>query len=75
MKSIRLNLSDTFAYPDDVETIVKAFAQDGYDCTPEQAHWLWQEYSDSVCAGWMTVRNDGFIVNHCRPYFTVVGMD
>lgn len=77
MKQISLILDNDFEYPRDVDRIVKAFAAEGYWCTPEQAHHLWDKYSDSMYAGWMSLDSylDFDIVMLCRPYFNEIGID
>lgn len=76
MRSIRLNLDEDYQWPEDVKVIIRAFREEGLYCSAQQAHWMWQEYSDSMCAGWMTVHEDDEnIVSKCRAYFTEVGMD
>lgn len=75
MKKIRRTHDQApFAYPDDVERIVQAFANIGLEATPEQANELWLDYSDSMCAGWMTLNGetDDYIIASCMPFFEVL---
>lgn len=44
-------------YCDDVNRIVAVFAYKGYTITKKQAYEAWIKYSDTMCAGWMCMRN------------------
>lgn len=73
MIPIRLKLKpdDTSYYrEDDVRRITQAFANNGMFCSMEQAEWLWESYSDSMCAGWIFIpEDDDEIISCCRPFF------
>lgn len=62
------------SYPKDVTRIVRAFAAQGFHCSRLQARELWEQYSDSMCAGWLIVDSydDVGIVQALRPYFVEV---
>lgn len=45
-------------YCEDVEKIVKAYQKRGIVITDEQAFELWERYSESLFASWMTVPDD-----------------
>ena len=44
---------ENFSYPDDVRRIVELFKSKGIIITPSEAEELWDDYSDSMCAGWL----------------------
>jgi hypothetical protein len=71
MNTIQLKLQHEFDYPADVNRLVIAFAKEGMWCSPEQAAWLWEQYSDSMAAGWMGMDGyaDATLVMVCQPYF------
>lgn len=41
------------AYKADVQRIIQAFADEGYECSPEMAVHLWGVHSDRMSAGWL----------------------
>jgi hypothetical protein len=45
-------------HPDDTQTIVRVIRAKGYECSPEQARELWQQYSRSFAAGWLVLPED-----------------
>ncbi len=49
----KLYLPFEHRYRDDVERIHKILLDRGYDSTLEDCARLWDEYSDSMAAGWM----------------------
>jgi hypothetical protein len=57
-------------YPEDVETIQKAFFKQGFLVTSEIAEYAWHEYSGDMAAGWICLPegDDEFIVRACMPY-------
>lgn len=55
MKKLQLNEqynNDTF-YANDIDRIVKIFADRGYEISASDAVRAWEMYSDSMAAGWM----------------------
>lgn len=60
-------------YRSDVLRIQQAFADAGYDISELEAHALWREYSEDVCAGWLFLPdNDADIVACLRGKFETV---
>lgn len=45
-------------FPDDIARLKSVSQSHGYDVTEEQAIGLWQQYSDTVCAGWLYLPAD-----------------
>ena len=71
MKRIRLEHSPE-DYPADVDRILLALAHHGYLATRQECVALWQQYSDSMCAGWMMLPDsEAEIVSCVRGYFDV----
>lgn len=57
-------------YLKDKERIVEALAMNGYLCTMEQAEAMWQKYSDTYAAGWLSLPSTPIeIYLSVRPYF------
>jgi hypothetical protein len=62
-----------FAYPHDVERIVEACRNQGYSITPSTANWAWEEYSDSMDAGWLHLdKDDVDVVANIMPYLVEI---
>lgn len=53
MKKIIIPLGASFPYKSDVERIVRVLAEREIQCAPLDAQFLWEEYSESMAAGWM----------------------
>lgn len=53
MTRLRLRSAKNFDYPDDVERIVRVFAERGYEISPTEAQEAWKGYSDCLAAGWL----------------------
>jgi hypothetical protein len=56
----KLQLKDTdhfFEYSDDVERIIRIFADRGYEISYMDAAHAWELYSDSMAAGWMSLED------------------
>ena len=56
-------------YSNDIDRIVKVFADRDYDISHTDAIRAWEEYSDSMCAGWMSLGNDDQVFNDAFHYF------
>lgn len=54
--------NETIWYPDDVARIKKILNQRGYDAPDLDIHMAWKEYSDGLCAGWIVLPIDDFVV-------------
>ena len=54
MRVLRYIVADNdIRYPDDVDRIRKVLHEAGFDVSAGEAQRMWDEYSDSMCAGWM----------------------
>jgi len=62
-----------FEYQSDIERIVKIFADRGYEISHEDAVRAWEQYSDSMAAGWMFLdEEDCYVFDNCFLYFEEV---
>jgi hypothetical protein len=69
MKTLRFMYATEPRYPIDVAHIVEAFRQFGLCLHTQDAELAWNEYSDSMCAGWMQLpRTQREIVEVCLNY-------
>lgn len=59
-----------FVYQNDIDRIVKIFAERGYEISHTDACRAWEKNSDSMCAGWLILgENDDYIFRDCFRYF------
>jgi len=63
---------DHFEYQNDIDRIVKIFADRGYEISHTDAVRAWEEFSDSMCAGWMCLGTDEEVFHDCFHYFEEV---
>jgi len=79
MKRIKLKQNNPHnEYQDDIDRITNAMAKAGFYCTDNEAIQLWEEYSESLSAGWLGLpKLDEYIVSYIRPFFEPVddGLD
>jgi hypothetical protein len=61
-----------FEYTNDIDRIVKIFADRGYEISHTDAVHAWEEYSDSMCAGWMCLGSDDEVFQDAFGYFEEV---
>jgi hypothetical protein len=61
-----------FEYKNDIDRIVKIFADRGYEISHSDAVRAWEEFSDSMCAGWMCLGEDDEVFNDAFYYFEEV---
>jgi hypothetical protein len=47
-----------FEYTNDIDRIVKIFADRGYEISHSDAVKGWEQFSESYCAGWMSLGSD-----------------
>jgi hypothetical protein len=59
-------------YKNDIDRIVKIFADRGYEISHSDAVRAWEEFSDSMCAGWMSLGNDDEVFQDTFYYFEEV---
>lgn len=52
-------------YPEDLQRIQKVLIDQGYIVSLRDCATLWDEYSDSMCAGWMCLPHDDAEVYAC----------
>lgn len=61
-----------YEYTNDISRIVEIFAQRGYEISHSDAVRAWEEYSDSMCAGWMCLGEDDEVFQDAFHYFEEV---
>lgn len=61
-----------FEYQTDIDRIVKIFAERDYEISPSDAVRAWELFSDSMCAGWMSLGDDEEVFQDCFSYFEEV---
>lgn len=61
-----------FEYQSDIDRIVKIFADRGYEISHTDAVHAWEEFSDSMCAGWMCLGDDDEVFSDAFSYFEEV---
>ncbi len=61
-----------FEYKNDIDRIVKIFADKGYEISHEDAVKGWEQFSESYCAGWMCLGDDDEVFHDCFRYFEEV---
>lgn len=55
-------------YLDDCKRIQRVLNEQGLDVSLEEAHYLWAQFSDSYCAGWLSIgEDDGYIWYGIKP--------
>jgi len=53
-------------FADDIQKIVESFAREGYEVSPEDACFAWEEYSDAYCAGWLCMGKSGLTLTEIK---------
>lgn len=63
-----------YEYVDDIDRIVKVFADRGYEISREDCVLAWESYSElEYAAGWLVLpESDEFLYNEIRDYFEEV---
>jgi hypothetical protein len=61
-----------FEYKSDIDRIVKIFADRGYEISHTDAVHAWEQFSDSMCAGWMCLGDDDEVFSDAFSYFEEV---
>lgn len=71
LTKLKLKRQDaTSEYSYDVNRIVEIFAARDYEISPSDAFLAWEQFSDSMCAGWLHLDEDDEIVfNSVLNYF------
>jgi hypothetical protein len=61
-----------FEYTNDIDRIVKIFADRGYEISATDAVKAWEQFSDSMCAGWMCLGEDDEVFEDAFYYLEEV---
>jgi hypothetical protein len=69
---VREHYNHHFEYQNDIDRIVKIFADKGYEISREDAVISWENYSESYAAGWMSLGSDDEVFEDAFSYFEEV---
>jgi hypothetical protein len=61
-----------FEYKNDIDRIVKIFANRGYEISHTDAVFAWEQFSYSMAAGWMSLGSDDEVFEDAFSYFEEV---
>jgi hypothetical protein len=61
-----------FEYTNDIDRIVKIFADKGYEISATDAVRAWEQFSENMAAGWMSLGDDEEVFQDCFSYFEEV---
>jgi hypothetical protein len=61
-----------YEYTNDISRIVKIFADRGYEISHTDACRAWEQFSDSMAAGWMSLGSDDEVFEDAFSYFEEV---
>ena len=61
-----------FEYQSDIDRIVEIFADKGYEISATDAVKAWEMFSESYCAGWMSLGDDDEVFEDAFSYFEEV---
>jgi hypothetical protein len=61
-----------FEYTNDIDRIVKIYAERGYDISYADAVHAWEQFSETMCAGWMMLGEDDEVFHDTFYYFEEV---
>jgi hypothetical protein len=61
-----------FEYTNDIDRIVKIFADRGYEISATDAVRAWEQFSENMAAGWMCLGDDDEVFADAFSYFEEV---
>jgi hypothetical protein len=61
-----------FEYTNDIDRIVKIFADRGYEISATDAVRAWEQFSNDMAAGWMSLGSDDEVFEDAFSYFEEV---
>jgi hypothetical protein len=59
-------------YTNDIDRIVKIFADRDYEISATDAVKAWEQFSENMCAGWMSLGDDDEVFADSFSYFEEV---
>lgn len=68
----KLTYNHHLEYTNNIDRIVKIFADRGYEISHSDAFRAWEQYSDSMCAGWMSLGEDEEVFQNAFYHFEEV---
>ena len=69
---VREKYNHHFEYQNDIDRIVKIFADKGYEISATDAVHAWEMFSENMCAGWMSLGDDDEVFEDAFSYFEEV---
>lgn len=77
MKKLRMReeVCEVIYRPEDVDRIVQVCADRGYEISQSLAVTVWDKYSNSMCAGWMSLGTDDEVWHVIERYTEVEDAD
>jgi hypothetical protein len=79
MKKIRIKKDtpiDEFHFTDDCIRLQKIFATHDLEISLDDARDLYEEYSDSYCAGWLMMgKDDNLLFDNLKDYYEIIDND
>lgn len=70
--TVKQQYNHHFEYQNDISRIVNIFADRGYEIAHADAVRAWELFSDSMCAGWMSLGEDDEVFQDAFYYFEEV---
>jgi hypothetical protein len=69
---VREKYNHHFEYTNDIDRIVKIFAERGYEISATDAVHAWEMFSNDMAAGWMSLGDDDEVFEDAFSYFEEV---
>jgi hypothetical protein len=69
---VREKYNPHFEYTNDIDRIVKIFAERGYEISATDAVHAWEMFSNDMAAGWMSLGDDDEVFTDAFYYFEEV---
>jgi hypothetical protein len=70
--SLKKPYNHHYEYTNDIDRILNIFADHGYEITYTDAVHAWEQFSESMCAGWMSLGDDDEVFQDAFYYFEEV---
>lgn len=74
LKKLKVNqrYNHHYEYTNDIDRIVEVFADRGYEISHTDAVLAWEQFSENMCAGWMSLGDDDEVFQDAFSYFEEV---
>ena len=70
--TVKQQYNHHFEYQNDIDRIVNIFADRGYEISHTDAVHAWEQFSENMCAGWMSLGDDDEVFGDAFYYFEEV---